>query len=71
MKKSTRNIFAYASNLFQYSEHPPSNMDDSKTFQNSQNSTTGNQTIYRAIIDQMDSEHSNYLNKLVVKNNRE
>ena len=71
MKKSSRNIFAYASKHMDNIEQPQSNLDDSKVFQQSQNSTKGNQTIYKAIIDQMDTEHSSYLNKLVCRTSKE
>lgn len=71
MKKATRNMFAYASKIAYNSEQPSEHPDSSKIFPQTETSLTGQQTIYRDIIEQMDTEHSNYINKLVVRNNRE
>ena len=71
MKKPNRNMYAYASTFPPNPEQSPAHLSDSKLLQHSQSSTTANQTIYHAIIDQMDTDHSHYINKLVVRNNRE
>ena len=67
MKKQNRNILAYASKNKNYEGSPKQNRQGKENNLNKNESKTSNQSIYQTIMDQMDSNECQYINKLIEK----